>query len=301
MAMVTSSFAPLLTPGLRREFFQFLKEQPLMYKTLFRVDKSKKSYEEDFVMAGLGTVPVKGEGVGTAYQDPVRGGVKRFTHVSYGLGFRVTREMKDDDQYGPSKRMNESLGRSFRNRINTDTFDPYNNGFSGTTHTTADGVVLFSTSHTLTRTGATQANRPSTDADLSSTTLQAALETFYNIQTEEGFYAQLKPECLLIPTSSIWIAKELLESELNPSNANNAINTLLGEGIRWKTSPFLSDSDAWFLQTLGRDNPLTWLQRTGIEYDSSDDFDSGDTKVKGYMRYSYGATIPQGIYGTSGG
>ena len=56
--------------------------------------------------------PQKDEGAGIVYDDPVSGPTKRYTHLTYGMGFRVTREMWEDDLYGKMKKMPKALGRS---------------------------------------------------------------------------------------------------------------------------------------------------------------------------------------------
>ena len=57
-------FAQLLAPGLRQVIFDDLAAHPEEYSQLFNIYPSEKAYEEDQLVAGLGSVPVKPEGQG---------------------------------------------------------------------------------------------------------------------------------------------------------------------------------------------------------------------------------------------
>src|SRR4030066_428673 len=125
-------------------------------------------------MAGLGSMPQKSEGVSTIYDDPISGNTKRYTHLSWGLGFRITHEAYEDDLYGMlGKKMSGQLAKSARNAQEVHAHAILNNAFaaSATASTLAaantfDGYSLCNVAHVRLG-GGTQANRSSIDEDLS--------------------------------------------------------------------------------------------------------------------------------------
>ena len=103
MAFSTGQGSALLAPGIRNVLFQAYNERSKEYADIFNVTTSERNYEEDLEFIGLGTMPTQPEGTGVIYADPTQGGVKRYTHVSFGKGFRITRQMMDDDLYGVTR------------------------------------------------------------------------------------------------------------------------------------------------------------------------------------------------------
>src|SRR6266850_5191745 len=153
MPTTTGQFSQLLAPGLRKIFFQHLKERAPQYSSVFNVHSSSRAYEEDLEIAGFGIAPAKPEGNAIQYVDPTQGGKKRYTHVAYGLGFRVTTEMYEDDLYGPMKRMTRELGKAMRNVKEVVSFNVLNNAFNVALQfgfpKFGSNEALISTSHTL--------------------------------------------------------------------------------------------------------------------------------------------------------
>ncbi|MDI6808960.1 MAG: hypothetical protein QME66_08275 [Candidatus Eisenbacteria bacterium] len=303
MAMRTTNFASLRAPGLRKVIFDDLEGRPFLYKRLFNVDdvlqRQKRGYIDDYPVSGLGAMPEKAEGVGVTYDEPVGGTTRRYTATTFGLGFRVTWEMQQDDLYNVANRMARKLSKSGRNRVNVDTFYPFNNGF-GTNFTSYDSLSWFNTAHTLLR-GGTQANRPAAELDFTVNNLQTALEVFKKFVDDDNQYVMIDPDLVLGAVEQQWNFKEVLESELRPDNANNAINAILGENLSYLCSPFYTDTDGWCL--LGKptdDHGLQWLWRQQFKFEESDDFDSGDSKFKLVGRYATGVTHYLGAWGTIG-
>src|SRR6266446_1097324 len=91
-------FSQLLAPALYDIIYDDLEMHPEEFSQLFNVETSDRAYEEDQLIAGFGTVPEKLEGTPISYDNGIQGGTYRLQHVSYGLGFQVTREMWDDDK-----------------------------------------------------------------------------------------------------------------------------------------------------------------------------------------------------------
>src|SRR5262249_18615765 len=133
-----------------------------------------KAFYEDQRAASLGTFGAKPQGSPILYDAPLEETKVRFTPYTFGLGFRITLEMKADDLYGVMQKLTGELGWSAKHQIEVQAHRPLNNGFSTTGGSTGfnpagyNSEALFSTSHALVR-GGSYANRASVDLDLSQT------------------------------------------------------------------------------------------------------------------------------------
>jgi phage major head subunit gpT-like protein len=299
MAANTGAFANLLVPGLRKVFFEWLKDQEMQYDKFLNGNTSKRAFEEDLLIAGLGTMPQKAEGAPVIFQDPIQGNKKRYTHITFALGFRVTREMYDDDLYGPMQRMSKELGRSGSNAREVSGANVLNNGGNTAFIGFNTGESLFSVSHALVR-GGTFANRATTDADLGIASLEAGVINFSKQVDESNFPIMVKPKMLVIPPDSQMIAEELLGSEYRPYTATNEINAIRKFGMNYMICHYLTDPDSWFLLAKLGEHDLNFFQRQAIDFQSGDDFDTGDAKYKSTQRFSVGFGDWRGTYGSFG-
>jgi hypothetical protein len=178
--------------------------------------------------------------------------------------------------------------------------NPFNNGFSGGSFDSGDGVDLFSTSHPLVS-GGTNANTPSTQADMNETSLEAAVISIAGWTDERGLLIAGKPRKLIIPPNLMFVAQRVLKSELRVSTADNDINALRSMGVipSWSVNHYLTDTDAWFIIT-DIPNGFKHFVRTAMETSMDGDFDTGNVRYKARERYSFGVSDPLGAYGSSG-
>lgn len=303
MASRTGAFSHLLAPGMRKIFFEKYSQYPDEYSQVFNVGSSTRNYEEDSEIAGLGRMPEKPQGQPTTYDDPFQAAErKRYTPVSYGLGFRVTHELYEDDLYNIIRRMPAALARSAHQTIEVVSWNVFNNAFDSG-YTGIDGKELCATDHPniaqLAGSGP-YANKPSTDVDLSITALQAAVENLEETTDDRDLNIMIKPRLLIVAPENKWMARELLQSEKKPHTADNEINALLDEELKYMVCHYFSDTDAWFLVSGKEDHYLTFLWREKLVFDNDDDFDTGDAKFKAFMRFIPDFTSWRGVYGSSG-
>jgi len=296
--MVRGAFSNLLAPGFRKVVFETYKERPTEGNKLVNMTTSKRAYEEDFPIAGFGTLVEKPEGGSVTYQDALQGTVKRYTWTTYGLGFRITEEMMADDLYGiMGNKMARALGRSARNNFEVVSHAPLNNGFNTAFPGFVSGESLFSAAHADIR-GSTQANRPGTDADLDLLTLQAALEHFHGLNDESGIPAVFIPQLLVYSIGDHWIASQLLKSAKLPGTDLNDMNQLAEEGISGRLTHYVTDADAWFVRADNHD--VNYFDRRKPTMSNTDDFDSGDAKFKLTRRNGSGFGDWRGWYASPG-
>lgn len=298
MPAYTTNFSELLEPGLRIVFDHSDKEWPEEWSRIFERVDTKKYQEHDFFTSGFGLAPVKTEGSSVSYDTVYRGYKKTYTQVVYGLGFTITREMYEFDQYRHMNQKPKALARSMNESTEILCANILNNAF--TSGTGADAVVLCSASHP-TATGGLWSNLMSPGADLSVTSFEAALIAVGAFIDHRGLKYRAIPQMLVVSTTEAFQAEILLKSAQLPGTANNDMNP--ARGILPKNyivNHYLTDSDAWFLQTDAPNGLLTFWSR-GKEFGRDNDFDSDNAKYKSTMAFAVGWTDPRCIYGSAGG
>jgi hypothetical protein len=299
MATNSALFTPLYAPGLRKIVFDGYAEMPTEYDKFLNVSSvDKRQYLDDYKMGGFGTVPTKAEGTSIVYDDPVPGSTVRYSWTPYGKGFRVTHEAMVDELYGPMRRMAKAMGRSFRNQVEVIGAGLLNNAFS-VANGGFDGKALCASDHPLLR-GGTARNRPTAFVDFGVTALQDALIDFERMVDDSGFPISYRAKYLVIPPETWTQAREVLGSQFKPYTSDNEINTLANEGLTLVVSHYMTDTDAWFLLADKSDHDLQFFHREKFTTDAADDFDTGDGKMKGYMRNGVGYGDWRGVWGSQG-
>jgi len=294
MPATRGAFAQLLAPGLRQVIFDDLAEHAEEYSQIFSIFPSEKAYEEEQLVAGLGSVPTKPEGEPISYDEPIQGGSLRYTHQSYGMGFQVTREMWDDDKYGIMRKVSQDFAGGIRQTLESTYANVLNNAFTSTT--TIDGETLFNTAHPLLG-GSTYSNRSASDIALSVTGLQELLLLFEKMVNERGLLKRMIPSKLLIPVDLQFKAAEILFSSYKPYTGNNEVNVMQGR-LDPMVNHYLTSATAWYI--LGEDNTLQGFWRIRPQFESQDDFETKGAKYSVYFRFSAGVTNWHGTAGSDG-
>lgn len=298
MAITTGSIPKSNAPGVRYWFGRAYNEHTPQYTDLFDMDTSKRGWEEIVELTGFGLVPVKSEGTARNYYSETQGYNTIARHVSYGAGFIVSREARDDDLYAEvGKTRAQALAFSFRQTKERVAASVYNLGFS-TSYPIGDGAAMLSASHPCV--SGNQSNMLATATDLSEDAIEDLCVQIYNAQNSRGHQISLMPQSLHVSTSDYFEAVRILESTLRSGTANNDKNVLSGKfpgGI--KMNVYFSDSDAWFIRTncpVG----MKLFQRTALEFDSDNDTDTDNERYWGFERYIPVCCDWRSVYGSAG-
>lgn len=298
MVMVRGAFSNLLAPGFRKIVFETYKERPTEGDKWINMNSSTRAYEEDFPIAGFGTLLQKPEGGGVTYQDAIQGVLKRYLWTTFGLGFRITQEMMEDDLYGiMGAKMSKALGRSGRNNFEVVAHAVLNSAFDTAVNGFESGVSLLSTAHVTLR-GATIANRPAGDTDITLPALQAAIEHFHGLTDESGLPVAYVPKWVIYNPGDHWIVSQLLKTPQLPGGNQNDINQLNREGLQPFLNHFLADPDAWYV--LADQHDLNYFDRRKPTMTNTDDFETGDAKFKLTRRNGSGFGDWRGVFGSPG-
>jgi hypothetical protein len=269
------------------------------HKEIYETETSERSFEEETKLSGFSAAPVKGEGTAISYDNAQEAWTARYNHETIALGFSLTEEAIEDNLYDSlSARYTKGLARAMAYTKQVKAAAVLNNGFNATI-VGGDGQALFSTAHPLVN-GGTNANTPSTPADLNETALENAVIQIAAWTDERGLLIAARPKKLIVPPALMFVATRLLDTELRVGTNNNDINALKNNGSipeGYTVNHFLTATNAWFLTT-DVPNGMKHFERTPLQNSMDGDFDTGNVRYKARERYSFGYSDPLGIYGS---
>jgi len=300
MVMTRAQQLKQLVPGLNAlfglEYARYEDEHAEIYDT----ESSERSFEEEVKLSGFGAAPVKTEGASIDYDNGQEVWTARYNHETIAMGFSVTEEAMEDNLYEQlSTRYTKALARSMSYTKQVKAAYPLNNGFAA--YTVGDGQALFDTAHPLVS-GGTNANEPTTAADMNETSLEDAVINIAAWTDERGLLIAARPRKLIIPPALMFVATRLLETEMRVGTADNDLNAIKSNGSipeGYRVNHFLTDPDAWFIKT-DCPNGAKYFQRVAMSTGMDGDFDTGNVRYKARERYSFGFTDPLGFYGSPG-
>lgn len=301
MTTNSSNFAKTLWPGINAWYGNSYEEWPVEFTSLFNMEGSSRAYEEDVGTTGFGMATTKGEGAAISYDDESQAFTTRYQHVVYALGFVVTREIFEDDQYDiVGKRRAEALAFSMRQTKETIGASVYNRAFNAS-YTGGDGKEMLATDHPN-FSGGTWSNELATPTDLSEAALEQACIDIMKFTNDRGLRIKVMPESLIIPVELTFEAERILKTIGRVGSADNDLNALnsMGKFRTVVSNHYLTDPDAWFIRTNVK-NGLKCFNRRSMEFGVDNDFDTENAKYKASERYSFGWTDPRAIYGSAGG
>ena len=302
--ITTGNFAKDLVPGVKSWFQTKYKEYPIEYLDIFDKMTSTRAFEEEVGVTGFGLAQIKTEGGGIAYDDQSQGYISRYTHVTYGLGFVITREMHEDGiSVTIALRRAGALAFSIRQTKETVGANVLNRAFNSsyTMGANSDGKELLASDHPK-KSGGTWRNELETPADLSEASLEQACIDIGAFTTDRGLTIAIRPMKLILPPALEFDAYRILKSIGRVDTANNDINAIrasgkIPQGVA--VNHYLTDPDAWFLKTDCPDG-MKYMERTADKFGSENDFDTENARFKATFRGSFGWSDPRGLFGSPG-
>jgi hypothetical protein len=301
MAISRAQLLKELLPGLNALFGLEYKRYGEEHKEIYETETSDRSFEEETKLSGFSAAPVKNEGQAISYDNAQEAWTARYNHETIAMGFSITEEAMEDNLYDSlSGRYTKALARAMAYTKQVKAAAILNNGFASAV-TYGDGQPLFSTAHPLVS-GGVNSNRPSTNADLNETSLEAAVIQIAGWTDERGLLIAAKPRKLIAPPALQFVATRLLETNLRVGTTDNDINALKNNGSvpeGYTINHWLTDTNAWFLTT-DVPNGLKHFVRVPLATSMDADFDTGNSRYKARERYSFGVSDPLGAFGSPG-
>jgi len=300
MAISRAQLTKELEPGLNALFGLEYKNYENEHLEIYDIESSDRAFEEEVMLSGFATAPVKTEGSGVFYDQAQEVFTARYTHETIALAFSLTEEAVEDNLYDRlSARYTKALARSMAQTKQIKGAAVLNGAF--TTSIGGDGQPLCSTAHP-TLGGPNGSNRLAVDADLSETSLEQALIDIAAFTDERGLKIAMQGLKLIIPKELMFTADRIMKSTLRVGTADNDINAIRNMGMvpqGYTVNHFLTDVDAWFLKT-DAPNGMKMFERVAIRTGFEGDFDTGNVRYKARERYSFGFSDWRGIFGSPG-
>jgi hypothetical protein len=300
MAISRSQLVQELEPGLNALFGLEYKNYENEHTEIYAIETSDRAFEEEVMLSGFDSAPVKTEGAGVAYDQAQEVYTARYTHETIALAFSLTEEAVEDNLYASlAARYTKALARSMANTKQIKAAAILNGAF--TTSTGGDGKPLCALDHP-TLSGPVLKNELSTPADLSETSLEQALIDISTFTDERGLKIAVQGVKLIIPKELQFTADRIMKSTLRVGTADNDINAIKNMGMipqGYRVNHYLTDPEAFFIMT-DAPNGMKMFQRVSMKTGFEGDFDTGNVRYKARERYSFGFSDPRGIFGSPG-
>lgn len=298
----TGSFSKLLWPGLNTIYGKEYEQYSTEFDKVFEQKTSSKAYEEDLSISNFGLAKVKPQGAPIEYDSAQQGFLTRYTHTVFGLGFAVTREMIEDNQYENAFNSAKALAWSLRETKELVHANLLNKAFVGSGNPTyGDGKTMIASDHPNVA-GGTQSNQLAVASDLSEAALEQACIDISLLTDDRGKLIALRPRKLIIPPQLQFEVKRILGSDGRPGTDTNDINALKSMGLFQEGTTLmhrLTDPNAWYIQTTAK-NGLQTYNRRAAQFEQDNDFETENAKFKATERYSAGITDWRAIYASAG-
>lgn len=294
-------FGSSMLPVLEELFRAEMAMHPSRREALFKVVAHDRDIWQATELHDLSLFAEVPENTEYSFVRPKQGASRTLSVVKYGLGFSISEEAVDDGKFDLIADMTRKLARSAKESQEIQAMNILNNGFSS--EVGSDGLSIFHASHTL-PSGGTFRNKLSSNADLSTTSLDTALADFEQVFVgDSGIIYNMKPQILLVHPSQKRYAMELVGSDLKADTADNNMNSFKSDGLQVMSSPHLTDSDAWFLLANPSETGMRIISRSPVETRAAgpdDGFAADAIRYKSRYREKIGVTHAYGIFATPG-
>ena len=300
MPITRAQLAKELEPGLNALFGLEYDRYDQEHAEIFDEESSDRAFEEEVMLSGFGTAPVKSEGGAISFDAAQETYTARYSHETIALAFSITEEAIEDNLYDKlAARYTRALARSMSQTKQIRAASVLNNAFS-TASPIGDGSALCAVDHPSI--SGNQSNVLATASDLNETSLEQMLIDIAGFTDERGLKIAVRGMKLIIPKELQFIAERVLNSNLRPGTADNDTNALKSMGMLPEgavVNHFLTDTDAFFVKT-DAPNGFKLFQRTAIKTAMEGDFDTGNMRFKARERYSFGVSDWRSVIGTPG-
>lgn len=281
--MTTGQFLTLMAPGLADVWFEAQTPRETQYTRYLNTLNFNKLTREDAKMAGFGALQRIGESEEVAFDDAIAPVTKIYNSVIDGLGYRISEKLQRKELYGQIMKFEKALRRSAEDTLEIFAHGVLNNATNTTVSAGFDGLSLANTAHTRMDGGATQSNSLSTALSLAA--LHTARTTWANYVDDRGRPIRLEMKSLLVPPDLWPTAVELLESQMRPDSANDAINVVNRFGLQILEGHYITSTTYWSIFGTQHNVNFIWDMKPNVKMWTEDKTDDVLRRVKqGYGR-----------------
>lgn len=271
---------------------------PLAFKEVFEEHTSDRSFELDNVVDNFTVAVAKPQGQATQYTSASQRYSTFYNHQTYGLGFEITMEAKQDLKDGMAGivgRYTEQLIDAARRNQEYRGANVLNRGFNSS-YNGGDGAALFSTAHP-TAIG-NQSNTLTNQAALSEASLEQLCIQVNKATDYNGNIANLFTRKLIVPPTLEFEAERILNSVARVATADNDLNALRARGKFTEgffINKYLDSDNRFFILTTAK-NGLKHFERMAPTISQDAAFDTWVDKFKIIFRDSFGWSQWLGAY-----
>lgn len=255
---------------------------------------STRQQEYDSSVSGLGQLVATSAAQPVTYESLLQGYDINYVPTIFKKGFKVERELVDDDQYNIINRGPKALATAAVRTVENTTGNIFDNAFSSGTG--GDAKYLCDTQHPRVDGGTVQSNAGT--AVLAEAGLRTAILAMRKTLDDKGQRVLVRPDTLLISPDQENTARVLLESQGRTGTNYNEINPVQGR-LQLKVWDYMDNTQNYFVLDSGI-HQLNFFWRIRPEFSQDEVFDTDVAKYKAYCRFSVGWSDWRGIYGSTG-
>ena len=295
----SASFSTMLDPsvGLRKVFFDSYDDyitRKAMVPIIYSMQGSTRQNEYTLSVSALGDFEDFTANGQIVYDDISEGYKATFTHNEWTKGVRITRAAKDDDSFGVFDGLVKQRGTAAARSRDKHGASVFNNAFTGTSG--PDSLSLCNSAHTSTVTGVSAQSNTGTDT-LNKTTVSATRLLMMKFQGLNGEVIDAEMDTLLVPIDKDEDAWTIIKTKGEPETDNNNLNFHFGKYKLIVWNKLTSTYDWMAIDSSLMKQSLLWFDRVKLEFNQDTVFNTYESRYSAYMRYSYGWTGWQWIYG----
>jgi hypothetical protein len=243
-----------------------------------------QSFWRSYQTSGFGQATVVSEGTAIPEDDIFTGYPKDYTPVKRGLGFSISTEASESDQYGALRDIATKLRNAFRRTKEQVAANVINNATSSS-YTGPDGKALAATDHPL---DSGTASNLMTAGAFGATNLEDMIEAMVSQEGHRGDPDPcMGPFYLYIHPGLGALARRVTESPMLQGTANNDLNIYnRGRIVKVVDSPYFTDENFWAIRAANNDDHgLLMVNRRGIRVKSEEDIDLDAMKYRATEMY----------------
>lgn len=300
------------------------EEVPVAARNLYEIVGTDKETSDHSQMDGYGFARRKTQGGSYAKGSPVQGYSLHLAQTRIGLSDDVTWEMRKFDKYREIMRIMQGLGETTAKRLELDLTHMFTFGLQGSSYTNmdgetvstvaADGVQIFSDSHTITG-GTTNIDNYLGTTAISGTGIEAGERLFTAMVNNANQKVTVKPNTIVTsdePAMLNEVARQM-KSDKDPGSAENAINVNKSK-YQHIVLPYLNTTNLgavtttgkyfWMLADLTHKDAICEVSeyptfKMATPDSNGEDFDTDNWATKSSAAYSYGVLDFKWIVGSA--
>lgn len=257
---------------------------------IFKQESSDRPFELEQLVDNFTVIPAKPEATNITYQSAQARFTTTYNHTSFGGGFQISKEAKDDGkELDLVMRYTKQLGDAAKRTNEIRGANVLNNGFDSN-YVGGDGVQLYATTHPVI--SGTQANTLANQVSFSEASLEDLCILVRKMKDFNGNFAAINTGKLILPPTLEFEAERVLNSVARVATADNDLNAIRARGKfpqGFVINQYLDSDNAYFITT-SADNGLTYFNRTSPEFSMDSAFDAEVSKYKIFFRNSFGWT-----------